>query len=193
MKRVRSKVFFFICCVCCLVGAAHAQRVPFSGETYFCAYDTTLQCPALVEWTLHRTDVGSATRSASWRFAGVSSVPGIRARHTDFTRSGFHRGHLCPAKDRSCTVAMMKTTFSVANIAPQVPALNVGKWLQSENACREYAAWFDSVSVVVVPIWLPGDTIFIGRNRLAVPHAFFKAVWCAADSTILESWFVWNK
>lgn len=170
-----------------------AQKVSFSGGEFFCAYDTALQCPALVQWTLHAADIGKAKRSASWRFSPVHSVPGIHATHKDYTNSGFQRGHLCPAKDRSANGERMRLTFSVANIAPQVASLNVGQWLKSENECRQLAEVYDSVGIVVLPLFLPSDTLFIGEHNLAVPHAFLKAVWTAKDSVILKAWFVWNK
>lgn len=190
-NRVLCMVLVFMFLLCS--GIAKAQKVCFSGGEYFCAYDTALQCPALVQWTLHAADIGKAKRSASWRFSPVRSVAGIHATHKDYTKSGYQRGHLCPAKDRSASMERMRLTFSVSNIAPQVASLNVGQWLKSENECRQLAGIYDSVGIVVVPLFLPSDTLFIGEHNLAVPHAFFKAVWSAKDSTILNAWFVWNK
>lgn len=157
------------------------------------AYDTTTRCPSLVTWSLSKTDLGSAKRSANWHFQSDVVMDSIVPCHEDFLHSGYHRGHLCPAADRSKTTARMLATFVMSNVAPQTPALNTGNWLATERWCRKYVAGHDSLRVLVVPVFLDRDTTFIGQSRLAVPHAFFKSAWDAKTDSVVNCWFIFNK
>lgn len=172
---------------------ANAQTILIDHPQYYSIYNCGVRCPSQVGWTVHAEDMGTAKRMPGWRF--LSDVPDTLAyvRHSDFTNSGYQRGHLCPAADRSASSELMRGTFHLSNVAPQVPALNVGAWKTSENFCRAAALKYGSVNVVVVPIFLRRDTAYIGPNRLAVPHAFFKAAWVTANDSVIGSWFLFNK
>lgn len=174
-------------------GRAIAQTTTIRKAEFTSVYDLNLLCPQQVLWTLRAHDLGDTSREPSWTFVNDINDGRARARHHDFTHSGYDRGHLCPAQDRSAATAAMRSTFSMSNIAPQVPALNRGPWKMSEVACRSLAIRYDSIQVVVVPLFLNRDTIFIGSHRLAVPHAFLKAAWCAANDSVIGCWFYFNK
>ena len=165
-----------------------------SDTPYFrSVYDVSLQVPVQVQWTLHKNDVGLNSREPSWRFA--SDLPDIimHSSHSDYTRSGYDRGHMCPAKDRSFSKLAMKSTFVMSNIAPQLPALNRGAWKATEDSCRRLALMYDSITILACPVFLSGDTAHIGRGRVAVPHAFFKVAWVATSDSITSCWFFFNK
>lgn len=169
-----------------------AQMVTLDKAEYRSTYDLRLQVPRQVEWTISPKDLGTASRQAGWQFRQDLPYRQAVANHADYNGSGYDRGHLCPASDRSCTLSAMKATFSMSNIAPQVPSLNRGAWKQSEDFCRRAVARFGTISVVVVPLFLNRDTTFIGRHRLAVPHAFVKCAWVASTDSIIGTWFYFN-
>lgn len=179
--------------VSCFCAPSWCQLIIHRVESFTSLYDVSLGMPRQVEWVLHSTDMGNAQRSASWIFFNDINVPGSNASHTDFTRSGFDRGHMCPAADRSATRSAMHSTFSLANIAAQAPTLNRGAWKVTEDSCRNLAQQFDSVRIVAVPIILQDDTMRIGKHHLAVPHAFFKVAWLPANDSIVGVWFFWNR
>lgn len=182
-------MILILCITCC---STFAQVITMQKGVYSCTYDLDLLCPRQVWWTLHASDIGNAKRNPSWRFVDDIDHPKGVANHEDYTKSGYHRGHLCPAKDRSFQIDAMRRTFTTSNIAPQTPSLNTGSWLRSEEWCRYAAGLYDSVCVLTVPIWLDRDTIRIGAHRLAVPHAFFKAVWLPKNDSVLNTWFIFN-
>lgn len=191
-NRIILIIALVVIIVMCCVNAV-AQAITIDHPQYYSIYNCGLRCPAQVGWTVQPADLGSARRLAGWHF--VSDVPDLLAyvRHSDFTNSGYQRGHLCPAADRSACSELMRGTFRLSNVAPQVPSLNTGAWKASENFCRAAALKYGSVDVVVVPIFLRRDTTFIGANKLAVPHAFFKAAWVTASDSVIGSWFLFNK
>ena len=170
-------------------GQLYIHETPYFNTTY----DVSLQLPVRVLWTLHRSDIGQNSREPSWRFA--SDLPDyiMAARHSDYRHTGFDRGHLCPAKDRSFKKDALRATFVMSNVAPQTPALNRGAWKASEDSCRRLAVLYDSITVIACPVFLPADTARIGTARIGVPHAFFKACWVAGSDSVVSCWFMFNR
>lgn len=185
-------ISLFLVCALCRPSGSYAQTLKVDKTAYRSVYDLSLQCPVQCEWTIHSTDIGSIKREPSWTFR--SDIPNqlAIATHQDYTGSGYDRGHLCPAHDRSRSLTAMRSTFSMSNICPQVPMVNRGAWRKTEDLCRALAVKHDSVAVVVVPVFLHRDTTFIGRHHLAVPHAFFKAAWKPATDEVVGTWFIFN-
>ncbi len=169
-----------------------AQNVRISKPQYSSYYSIDLQCPLQVQWKVCAADLGVASRNPSWQFANDINHPMATATHNDFRGTGYHRGHLCPAADRSSTIEDMRQTFALSNVAPQFPSLNMGEWKRTEDAVRRFTLMGDTISVVVIPVFLDRDTIRIGSQRLAVPHAFFKAAWLSSNDSVIGSWFYFN-
>lgn len=175
------------------VGLADAQRVLICKPEYTSVYDIGVLNPCLVEWTLRATDLGSVARDANWNFKNDISDRRAKARHGHFANSGYDRGHLCPAQDRSASLAAMRATFSMSNCSPQTPSINRGVWLQTEESCRRFASIYDSIQVVVVPVFLRRDTARFSKRNIAVPHAFFKAAYIQASDSVVGCWFIFNR
>ena len=169
-----------------------AQNLRISKPQYTSLYSVELQCPLQVQWTVCAADLGQASRNPSWQFANDIFHPMATASHEDFRGTGYHRGHLCPAADRSATIEDMRQTFAMSNVAPQFPGINMGAWKRTEDAVRRFTSMGDTIAVVVIPVFLNRDTIRIGSHRLAVPHAFFKAAWLTSNDSIIGSWFFFN-
>lgn len=162
-------------------------------ESYVSIYDCDMEAVRECAWILHTYDMGNAKRVKGWRFKADIPVKQAQARSDDYSNSGYQRGHLCPAQDRSANAKGMKSTFSMSNIAPQTQRLNDGDWKRTEDVCRKFAQQYDSVWVVVVPVFLNRDTTLIGKHNVAVPHAFFKAVVTAKGDSVLQTWFLFNR
>lgn len=192
-SNIKNRGVLLMCFLALVQFVCSGQSIILRRGYYTSWYDTQLLCPKQVTWTLHRSDLGDVRREPSWRFASDINAAGCVATHDDYKNSGYDRGHLCPAADRSFMIGAMRQTFSTANIAPQVPALNRGAWLATERWCRDAAVLFDSVCVLAVPLWLDRDTIRIGVHGIAVPHAFFKVAYIPATDSVLNCWFYFNK
>lgn len=195
MKRFRGiiLIFFVLAGLCLGVSAARAQMITQRTPFFVSTYDLQLLCPRQVEWTLHSCDIGKARREPSWRFVNDLRHPLAVGTTGDYRRTGLDRGHLCPALDRSWNRQAMRSTFVLSNIAPQVPTLNRGAWKVSEDSCRALADRYDSIRIVVLPIFLQRDTLRIGAHQLSVPHAFVKAAWVAGSDSVLATWFYFNR
>jgi len=58
---------------------------------------------------------------------------------SDYSNSGFSRGHLCPSADRLCSTEQNKQTFFLTNMQPQYQSHNGGLWSRLETQVRDYA------------------------------------------------------
>jgi DNA/RNA non-specific endonuclease len=95
---------------------------------YVLSYNAKSHTPNWVCWRLAADDIGKAARGP---FSPDPLLPGNIAKVTShvYDASGFDRGHMCPAQDRSSTQADMDATFYTSNIVPQAPNNNQRAWL----------------------------------------------------------------
>lgn len=176
----------------CIPSRSQAQYIEVRKAEFRSVYDLSTLCPHQVTYTLTAADICRSQREPSWPFVNDLSADRAVARTSDFVHSGYDRGHLCPAADRSRSINDMRSTFVMSNIAPQAPTVNRGAWKQTETYLRRLASQYDSIYILVMPIFLPRDTLHIGRHRLAVPHAFLKAAWVPPRDSVIATWFIFN-
>ena len=105
--------------------------------------------------------------------------PDDRSELRDFRRSGFDRGHMTPSGDEPTPDAQAES-FSLANIVPQAPALNRGKWSAIESAVRAMAERSGVVYVVTGPLF-EGEQLATIGGRVVVPTSVFKAVYVPGE------------
>lgn len=109
------------------------------------------------------------------RFHAERQLPtGERAELADYVRSGFDRGHMTPSGDMPTPQAQAQS-FTLANMAPQVAALNRGLWEEIEETTRELAEQDGDLFVVTGPIFASAGASLRGRVR--VPVAMYKAIY----------------
>ena len=61
----------------------------------------------------------------------------------DYEKSGYDRGHLCPAADMGFSKITMDESFYYSNMSPQVPQFNRGIWKSLETQVRNWAIEYD--------------------------------------------------
>lgn len=149
---------------------------------YVASYNKTTLLPNWVAWhlTAERTE-GSAKRSGV-DFAEDTEVPEPRATDWDYYNSGYDRGHMCPAADNKWSKKAMEESFLFTNMCPQNGNLNRGDWNEMEMACRKWAKKYGDLYIVCGPILYKGKHKTIGKNKVVVPEAFFKAVLRTGDN-----------
>ena len=173
--------------------SALAQIVSRSGKYYYSRWEPSLQIPVEVRWLLLSSDIGKASREPAWKFVRDLPDSVMMATHDDYKKTGYDRGHMCPAQDRSSTKAEMKQTFFMSNVCPQVSRFNRGIWKQTENIERGQAITHGRCHVLAMPLFFEKDTIHIGRAHVAVPHAFLKIIYDINPDTIYNVFVLWNK
>jgi len=102
----------------------------------------------------------------------------IRSSSADwrnYKRSGYDRGHLCPAGDRKFTYEAFEETFLTSNISPQDHEFNSGIWNRLEQKVRYWAKRYNGVYVVTGGV-LSKDLKSIGYEAISVPKYFYKVI-----------------
>lgn len=97
------------------------------------------------------------------------------AHWRNYKNSGYDRGHLCPAGDRSYRKSVYDETFLTSNISPQEHDFNAGIWNTLEQKVRYWASKYDGVFVVTGGI-LENHLKTIGEEQVAVPNQFYKII-----------------
>jgi endonuclease G len=100
------------------------------------------------------------TKSADWR---------------NYKRSGYDRGHLCPAGDRRFSEYAYNETFYTSNISPQNRDFNAGIWNQLEMKVRQWVKRGDDLFIVTGGV-LENGLEEIGDEDVDVPRYFYKIV-----------------
>ncbi len=98
------------------------------------------------------------------------------ALFSDYTRSGYDRGHLAPAADFKHSYEQMRETFYMSNISPQDREFNAGIWNDLEKLVRAWAYRYEKIYVVTGPVLKPGLKTIGKVNKVAVPEQFYKVV-----------------
>lgn len=104
---------------------------------YVISYNNSQHIPNWSSWQLNQSWLGEVPRRNDFRPDMNLPKSWYAVRSGDYTGSGFDRGHLTPAGDRSNTLANNSATFLMTNILPQAPDNNQGPWAELENDCRE--------------------------------------------------------
>ena len=109
------------------------------------------------------------------RFIIDNKISTLSAISSDYAKSGYDRGHICPAADMSFSQDAQDRTFLMSNMSPQTHSFNAGKWKQLEEKVRQLAKENDSIIVIAGPIL---DSIIgkIGKNNVSIPYSFYKII-----------------
>lgn len=144
---------------------------------YIVSYNRETKCPNWVAWhlTAEHTD-GLIGRLSN--FHEDEDVPAPRATLADYRKSGWSRGHMCPAGDNKWDEQAMYESFALTNVCPQNASLNSGLWNSIEMDCRKWAKKYGDVYIVCGPVFLNKEHETIGENKVVVPEAFFKVILC---------------
>jgi endonuclease G len=152
--------------------AVESQVIEHTG--YRVSYNQTWCIPNWVAYELTRSEVaGQYPRRGS--FCPDPQVVGYTAVTSDYTKSGWDRGHMAPAADMKWSEEVMLESFYLSNICPQNSGLNGGLWLSLEERARYWANKDSNIFIVCGPIM---DDVYdtIGANGVAVPKGFFKVI-----------------
>ena len=127
------------------------------------------------EWVAYELKKSQLSRSNFQRpyFIDDPKVDSGSASWKNYKRSGYDKGHLCPAGDRRFSKQAFEETFYTSNISPQLKDFNAGIWNNLEQKTRYWASKYDGVYVITGGI-LKGDLNQIGSEYVSVPNYFYK-------------------
>lgn len=149
-----------------------SQVKEYTGFTL--SFNKDNRTPNYVAWELLGTEVSNEV-SRTDNFWQDSDIIGC-TKHSDYTGSGFDRGHMCPAADQKWSEAAMNDCFVMANMCPQLHDLNADAWETLESKERIWAKRDSAVMIIAGPIYTEDDQSYIEKSKVRVPGAFFKVL-----------------
>jgi endonuclease G len=102
-------------------------------------YNDNLGLPNWASWDLTASDIGSAGRSPDFGTDTSLPIGFYQVTGTDYSGSGYDRGHMCPSADRTDNDTDNQLVFLMSNIIPQASGNNSGVWASFEGYCRTLA------------------------------------------------------
>lgn len=143
-------------------------------EGFLLSFNKENRTPNWVAWEL----LGNETEGDVGRTNNFWTDPDVEACPTadDYRRSGYDRGHMCPAADLKWSRKAMEDCFVFTNMCPQDHSLNSGVWNTLENKERVWARRDSALLIVAGPVYEAADTLRIGPSGVRVPGAFFKVL-----------------
>lgn len=133
-------------------------------------------------WHLDSTWMGSAPRQNDYRADTTLPTGWYQVQGTDYSGSGFDRGHMTPSADRTITVADNSATFLMTNMIPQAADNNQGPWEGLESYCRTLVAAGNELYILSGGAGTGGTgsgggtTMTIANGHVTVPAQTWKVI-----------------
>jgi len=149
---------------------------------YALAYNNSRGTNRWVSWHLSTAWKGAALRCDC--FTADSGLPSgyFAATTSNYTNTGFDRGHMCPSEDRDGSDADNAATFLMTNILPQAPNNNQQTWKNLEDYCRTLINAGNELYIIAGGYGtggsgsLGGTTNTIAGGSITVPARMFKVI-----------------
>ena len=139
---------------------------------YTLSYNEAFEQAEWVAYELKKEQLTKTHRKRPY-FILDKKVKTQSAHYKNYKKSGYSKGHLCPAGDRKFSKEAFNETFLTSNIAPQKLDFNAGVWNRLEQKVRYWASKERKLYVVTGGI-LNKNLKTIGSEKVAVPKQFYK-------------------
>lgn len=165
-----------------VVDTAQPNNYLLDKAQYAVGYSRDKGRPNWVSWHLDSSWMGSTPRQDDFRADTTLPAGWYRVAATDYTGSGFDRGHHTPSADRTDTVASNSATFLMSNMMPQSPDNNQGPWESLESYCRSLVTSGNELYIVAGGSGSGGTgsnggtTTTVASGHVAVPSQTWKVI-----------------
>ena len=167
------------------------EEIILHRTAFTISYNNDYKTPNWVAWELTRAET-EGTEGRKNKFEPDPDLPEPRAEHSDYTHSGYDRGHMAPAADMKWNKKAMEESFYMSNICPQNRKLNRDDWGDLEEKCRNWAEKYGKAYIVCGPIYDSKSPKRIGKHKIAVPERFFKAILIYEGKTPIAMGFLFE-
>ena len=148
---------------------------------YALSYNDSKKTSNWVSWHLNTAWLGTTPRQDDFRADYTLPSTWVKVGGTDYSGSGFDRGHMCPSADRNGSVTDNSATFLMTNMVPQAPNNNQITWANLENYCRTLINAGNELYIISGP-WGQGGTgsagykTTISTKNITVPSHVWKVI-----------------
>src|SRR5215813_12937808 len=152
--------------------------------TYALSYNKDKGTPNWVSWHLDPSWYGTLARVDTFRADPRVPPDWYRVQETDYSGSGFDRGHMTPNADRDNQnrIPINQETYLMSNMVPQSPDNNQGPWADFENFLRGLSDSGQELYIVSGPAGVGGSgsnggtTTTLANGHVTVPASTWKVV-----------------
>ena len=183
---------FLAIIIWCFGHGCQAQGLPLvkvSHESFTSYYDAQTNCPAMVVYELWPEHFAGNVKVSGRHFKADTKLPRPRVKDSDYSGTGYVRGHLCSAADRDSKKSWLKETYLTSNLVPMTMVCNAGRWKVIEDSCRLIARSGHPLHVVRLPLFeISGAKQLVCYNdgtkrsdnviRVLIPSAFLCLASC---------------
>jgi len=146
-----------------------------TGQVLEICYDYTYRSAKYVGYTLESALVYSQNITDRPNFHTENELPQeYQVSKSDYTYSGYDRGHLAPDASFDYNEEDLKIIYSMANIIPQDQNVNRYFWSKAEAYEREMAVEFGEVEVLNGVDF--GDNPIFINDKIAISKGFWKRI-----------------
>lgn len=142
---------------------------------YSLSYSEKDEQPEWVAYTLRKKDIVYTDFKRPY-FIDDPKVQTKSASWKNYKKSGYDKGHLCPAADRKFSRKAFNETFYTSNISPQEHQFNAGVWNRLEQKVRYWTKKYKQLYVVTGGVLTDSNLKTIGKERVTVPKYFYKVL-----------------
>ncbi|MFL6285790.1 MAG: DNA/RNA non-specific endonuclease [Pyrinomonadaceae bacterium] len=165
-----------------VVDTAQPNNYLLDKPQYAVGYSRDKGRPNWVSWHLDSTWIGSTPRQDDFRADTTLPAGWYQVQATDYSGSGFDRGHHTPSGDRTNSVASNSATFLMSNMMPQSPDNNQGPWESLESYCRTLVSSGNELYIIAGGSGSGGTgsnggtTFTVASGHVAVPSQTWKVI-----------------
>ncbi|MBB4637537.1 DNA/RNA non-specific endonuclease [Longimicrobium terrae] len=159
------------------VDADSSNDIRLNKPQFALSYNAARGGPNWVSWDLNASHFGGADRCDC--FMADSTLPaGTRLITTsDYTGSGYSRGHMVMSTQRTVNQFENATTFRMTNILPQIQDMNGGPWLKFENYNNDLARVNNKeVYNIAGGVYTANPATLNNAGKVAIPTHTWKII-----------------
>jgi len=167
-----------------------AQALEVLAENYLSeksqfalSYSNSRGIPNWVSWHLNSKWLGSTSRTDDFLPDFDLPFSDNRVNRSDYSGSGFDRGHNCPSADRTSSRKDNAVTFLMSNVIPQAPEHNQKMWNEMEIFTRDQVRKNGNEVYIIMGNYGEGGEGRFGMEKrigddgiVAVPEYIWKVV-----------------
>jgi len=144
-------------------------------DFFVICYDYNLKSAKSVAYTLEGDLVNELNIQERPEFYEEELIDeAYRAKSSDYSGSGYDRGHMAPDASFDWSQESLEATYSLANIIPQVPEVNRYMWANVEAYARDKAVELGKIDVVNVIRYDNNNLNRIGEDNIAISIGYYK-------------------
>lgn len=189
--------------VCAAALSAQMPLIKAKHLTWTVLYNYERMSPEVVYYILDESDFRGSISTKPKYFKMDTKLPPPRVSNKDLQKTGYERGHLCPAGDRDGRKDWLKDTYFTSNVVLMTTATNAGVWRETELLCRRLAVGGHRLFIASGPVWYHPTAVsntipdglssrYYKKEASRKPPYLFKVCSCLAHQGETLAWLIPN-